>query len=181
MAKGKDIFQAISIATVIVILTVIAALVVSTVLNNSVFTDITTTGTNTNETLTAVDNVTNSTFAIISTQPSATCTLTSLVNATGAEAVAAGNYTFYTNCNLILADDSEYIGEDLNVTYSYSHASGTSLAGVNATRIQADFGSFVTNMIAFLAVIGTIIGIIWLLLYVRRLFDKKEGLNGITA
>jgi len=52
---------------------------------------------------------------------------------------------------------------------------------INTTSISDSFGSFVTNLIAFLAVIGTIVGVVWLVLYVRKLFDKKEGIEGITA
>jgi len=55
------------------------------------------------------------------------------------------------------------------------------LAGVNVSDITVSYGLFVTNLIAFLAIIGTIMGVIWLVLYVRRLFDRKEGLQGITA
>jgi hypothetical protein len=180
--KAKDIIDSIALAMLVVVFVVIAALIVSTITSNSVFTDIPTTGTNTNETLTNVTNITASTFAIISTAPTATCTLTSAVNATDGTLLTAGNYTFTgSGCTFILADTSAYIGEDLNVTYAYSYASGTSQAGVNVSEISEDFGSFVTNLIAFLAVIGTIIGVVWLVLYVRKLFDKKQGIQDLTA
>lgn len=51
---------------------------------------------------------------------------------------------------------------------------------INTSAISASFGSFVTNLIAFLAVIGTIVGIVWLVMYVKKIFDKKEGLQGIS-
>jgi len=57
----------------------------------------------------------------------------------------------------------------------------SSLTIINTTAISNSFGSFVTNLIAFLAVIGTIVGVVWLVMYVRKLFDKKEGLTNITA
>jgi hypothetical protein len=57
----------------------------------------------------------------------------------------------------------------------------SSLTIVNTTLIADSFGSFVTNLIAFLAVIGTIVGVVWLVMYVKMLFDKKEGLQGISA
>ena len=180
MDKKQQITGVIVTALVIVVFTSIAALLVSSVLSNSVFTDIPTTGTNTNETLTAVDDTANSSYAILVTQPTATCTLSTVYNATGGEVVAAGNYTAYTDCNLILID-AAYNATDLNVTYSYSYASGTSLAGFNATKASEGFGAFVTNLIAFLAVIGTILGVVWLVMYVRKLFDKKEGLQNISA
>jgi len=57
----------------------------------------------------------------------------------------------------------------------------SSLTIINTTAISASFGSFVTNLIAFLAIIGTIIGVVWLVMYVKQLFDKKQGLTGISA
>jgi large-conductance mechanosensitive channel len=57
----------------------------------------------------------------------------------------------------------------------------SSLTIVNTTEISEEFGSFVTNLIAFLAVVGTIVGVVWLVMYVKKLFDKKEGLQGISA
>ena len=180
--RAKDLFDSIVIAMAVVIMIVIAALIVGTLTSNSVFDDIATTGTNTNETLTNVTNITASTFAIITTASDSTCGLTSIFNATTGEIPTALNYTFTASgCTLILNSTSEFIGEDLNVTYTYSYASGNSLAGFNVSRATTAFGSFVTNLIAFLAVMGTILGVIWLVLYVRRLFDKKEGLQAVTA
>ena len=57
----------------------------------------------------------------------------------------------------------------------------SSLTIINTTAISDSFGTFVTNLIAFLAVIGTIVGVVWLVMYVRKLFDKNEGLQGISA
>ena len=179
--KSKELMSAIVSAMAICILILTGALIVGTITSNSLFNDIAVTGTNTNETLSAVDNITNSTFAIITSHSDATCSLSNVYNATGGEILTSTNYTFYTDCNLILNSTSGYIGEDLNVTYSYSYSSGSNLAGVNVTKVGEDFGSFVTNLIAFLAVIGTIIGVVWLVFYVRRLFGKKEGITDITA
>ena len=57
----------------------------------------------------------------------------------------------------------------------------SNLTIINTTAIADSFGTFVTNLIAFLAVLGTIVGVIWLVMYVKKLFDKKEGLQGISA
>jgi len=177
----QTIFDSTIVVLSVIVLVVISALIVSSITDNSVFTDIPTTGTITNETLTAVNATDNSTYAIISTAPNAICVFVALYNATGGELLTAGNYTAYPDCKIILEDLTEYSGEDLNVTYDYSYASGTSSTGLNVTKIRNDFGSFITNLVAFIAILGTIIGVIWLVLYVRRLFDKKEGLQGITA
>ena len=178
----KTIISSVVIAMVLVIMVVISALIVATITSNSVFTDTPITGTVTNETLVNVTNLTSAVFAIKTTYSTSTCTLTEVSNATGGEVLLAANYTFTgSDCSLILVSGSEYIEFDLNTTYDYSHTSGTSLAGVNITYVSQSFGNYVTNLIAFLAIIGTILGVIWLVLYVRHLFDKKEGLNGITA
>jgi len=57
----------------------------------------------------------------------------------------------------------------------------TSLSIINTSEVSGTFGAFVTNLVAFLAIIGTIIGVVWLVMYVRKLFDREEGLQGISA
>jgi large-conductance mechanosensitive channel len=57
----------------------------------------------------------------------------------------------------------------------------SSLTIINTTSISTSYGAFVTAILAFLTIGGTIIGIVWLLKYVKGLFDKKSGLNGMTA
>ena len=178
--KSKKLISTILTVMVVVILSVISALIVGTLLDNSVFDDIPVTGTNTNETLTNVTNITASSFAILSSYPTATCTLDSVYNATGGELLGAGNYT-YSTCTLILTDSSAYIEEDLNVTYDFSRPSGINTAGLNVTALSNNFGLFITGLVAFLAIIGTIAGIVWLIVYVKQLFDKKTGLQAISA
>ncbi len=57
----------------------------------------------------------------------------------------------------------------------------SSITIINVTELQNEFGSFVSGLIAFLAIIGTLVGIVWLIFYVKKLFDKKSGLQGMTA
>ena len=57
----------------------------------------------------------------------------------------------------------------------------TALTIINTTTISTQYGAFVTAVLAFLTIGGTIIGIVWLLKYVRGLFDKKSGISGMTA
>ncbi len=181
MAENNEtkIPRAIALSVAIVILGVISALIVGAILGSSVFDDIPTTGTNTNESLGVVTNISNSTFDIISTNPDSTCSLSFVYNSTSGEVVLeTGNYTFYTNCNLILNDTSPYIGEMLNVTYGFTHSSGTSLAGVNVTQISENFGEFITGLLGFLGIIGIVLGVIWLIMYVAKLFSKG-GLNDL--
>ena len=57
----------------------------------------------------------------------------------------------------------------------------TSLTIINVTAISDDFGTFITGLLAFLAIIGTIVGVVWLVFYVKMLFDKKSGISAMTA
>ena len=57
----------------------------------------------------------------------------------------------------------------------------SSISIINVTELSTNFGLFVTGLIGFLAIIGTIVGVVWLVGYVKLLFDKKTGLQGISA
>jgi len=103
--------------------------------------------------------------------------LTYVANASSGDNLTAGNYTFTASgCTLILEDDSSYIGEDLNVTYGYTDTQ-SNLAGINVTNISVQFGAFVTALVGFLAVIGVIIAIVWLISYIKPLFSAKDGIQ----
>jgi len=57
----------------------------------------------------------------------------------------------------------------------------SSITIINVTALGNSFGLFVTGLIGFLAIIGTVVGVVWLVSYVKKLFDKNEGLQSITA
>jgi hypothetical protein len=57
----------------------------------------------------------------------------------------------------------------------------TSLTIINTTLISNNFGLFITAVLAFLTIGGTIIGILWLFKYIKPMFSKNEGLAGMTA
>ena len=175
----NELIKAIALTVGIVILGVLSALVVSSILDSSVFSQGEITGTNTNESLGVVDNVTNVTFAIISTQPTAICNLDFVYNSSGGEVIAgAGNYTFYANdCNIIMQDNSPYNGEDINVTYGYSYT-GAGSSIISVSNIKTLFGEFISGLLGFLGIIGIVLGVIWLIMYVSRLFSKG-GLNDL--
>ena len=162
----------------VVVLVVISALIVASITDNSSFTDIPSSGSITNETG-AYINSTGYTLVQSSLGGFASPVLTEIINVSDNATILLGNATVSNIGVVTNATVTEW--ENVLISYTYNYASGTSLAGVNVTEIRDDFGSFVTNLIAFLAVIGTILGVVWLILYVRRLFDKKEGLQGITA
>ncbi len=177
--EEKGIMKAIAVSVAIVILGVISALIVGEILSSSVFSQGQINGTNTNEALGAVDNITNTTFAIITTQPAANCTLGTINNATSGEVLLATNYTFVpTACTLILTITSEYIGETLNATYNFTFFDTTGSTIIDVNAIKTLFGEFIDGLLGFLGIIGIVLGVIWLIMYVAKLF-KKGGLNDL--
>jgi len=91
-----------------------------------------------------------------------------------------------------MVDASKAVGEGANlvlVIVVYALIIGTLLAStvfssltiINTTAISENYGSFVTAILAFLTIGGTIIGIMWFFKYVRPLLSKKEGISGMTA
>ena len=56
----------------------------------------------------------------------------------------------------------------------------SSLTIVNTTALQATFAAFVVALTALITVGGTILGIVWLLPYIKPLFEKKSAL-GMSA
>jgi cell division protein FtsL len=178
---GKEIFNATIVALSLVVMVVISALIVATITSNSVFDDIASSGSVTNETG-AWLNETSYTLTKASEDGFASPVITAIWGAEGGEynvSIATANASV-TSAGIV-TNATVYTNDNVSLSYTYNYASGTSLAGLNATEISEDFGNFVTNLIAFLAIIGTVIGVVWLVFYVKRLFGKKEGIQGITA
>lgn len=174
--RAKNIFGAIALVTGVIILIAIASLIVGSILQSNVFT--TESGTNSDETLTNVSNITAKDFAILSTLPNAVCTLSAVVNATGGETIAAANYTESTTCRLIATDEGaagDYNNTDWNITYSYTDNSGVI---INVTTLTDGFSAFVLGIVTFLGIIGIIIGIVWLISYLKPLFSREDGIQG---
>ena len=176
--KAKEFMNAVVTAMMVVILVVISALIIATITSNSIFNDLTTSGTINNETGGFI-NSSGYTLAQATASGFTSPSITSVINATSGTIVAAGNYTI--SGVGVLTNASSELWTDVNVSYTYTYSTDTNLAGVNVTSISESFGDFVTNLIAFLAVIGTIVGVVWLVMYVKKLFEKKTGLNDITA
>lgn len=53
----------------------------------------------------------------------------------------------------------------------------TALTIVNATALSATFAAFVVAITALITVGGTILGVLWLLPYIKPLISKKGGLS----
>jgi hypothetical protein len=57
----------------------------------------------------------------------------------------------------------------------------TSVAIINTTSLTNAIGAFLTGLWAFFGLAGTVISIVWVVSYIKDLFDKKQGLGAITA
>ncbi len=155
----------------------LVSLILGSILGLAIFQNIDLSGTTNEEILTAVDNITATDFAILAISSNADCTLTNVTNSSNGGTLAAGNYTEGT-CTIILADDSEYIGFDLNVSYTWEYESTATLAGINVSALSTIFGAFIVAITAFMVIGGTLLGILFILPYIRPLFKKDA--TGMT-
>ena len=57
----------------------------------------------------------------------------------------------------------------------------TTISLVNVTTLANTYGAAVTTFLSFLGTIATIAAIVWLGLWIKKLFDKKSGIDGMTA
>lgn len=58
-----------------------------------------------------------------------------------------------------------------------SSSAFTSLTIVNATALQATFASFVVAVTALITVGGTLLGVLWILPYIKPLLKKDSGIG----
>ena len=163
---------------VVILFIAVLALIVGTILGNSVFNDIGATGTVTNETG-AYINATGYTLADASVAGFSSPTITALFNATDDTIILVGNAS--VSSVGVVTNSTVTNWENVTLSYTYSRTSGTNVAGVNVTNLSNAFGGFVTGLIAFFAIAGVLIGILFLIKYVVKLFSKDDGLGGITA
>jgi len=181
--SGKQLVETIGLVVVVVIFSVLGALIVGTFLNATIFNSITASGSASNETILDVSNITLRTVTNAGLSDFA-MTLGIVTNATDGVIIASGNYTSTSNGTIIATNAgaiSTFNGTNWNVTYTYTYDSGINPTRVNTTQIAEQFGLFITGLLAFLAIIGTIVGVVWLVFYVKMLFDKKTGMQAMTA
>ena len=176
--------KAVTSVAVLVMICVFYALIISAILGNTIFSNISASGSASNETLSAVSNITAVTVAGAGLSlDNFAMTVTIITNATDGVVISDGNYTATSGGTIIATDAgalSSFNGTDWNVTYSYTYDTERTLSGVNVNTLSTNFGAFITAILAFLTIGGTIIGIVWLLKYVRGLFAKKSGISGMT-
>ncbi len=87
------------------------------------------------------------------------------------------DYTINAATGLFTIVNNDYSWGELLTSWTY--VSGESCpAGVNPSEIGENFGSFITGLLSFLGIMGVILGVLWLVMYVNKLFSKG-GLNDI--
>lgn len=119
----------------------------------------------TNETETAVSNVTAESCANAAACGMNNFAITAVTNATGGELVDVGNYTIVNarNCQWQLttagAADT-YNGQDLNVTYTYKYGAGEYCDAANKTIMGTGKFADYVDLIVLAVVIAVIISLV---------------------
>jgi len=57
----------------------------------------------------------------------------------------------------------------------------SSLTIINTTVLEGYFSTFVTGFMALISVIGVVVGLVWLVGYIKPLFDKKSGIQSFAG
>ena len=136
------------IGVVIVGITLVIAMFIAGTIQDATYDD--GSGTSTNETLTAVSNITDSTFTYSTLKDVVCGDVSDVINATGFS-ISSGNYT-QTGCTLIASDDSEFIGKDWLVTYSYTYTADSATSNASGDLVISLSGG--SAWITILIVIG---------------------------
>ncbi len=87
------------------------------------------------------------------------------------------DYSLVTSTGLLTILNTDYTWNGLFVSWGYIFGESCP-AGVNPEQIADDFGEFITGLLGFLGIIGIVLGVIWLIMYVNKLFSKG-GLNDL--
>ena len=174
--------KAVAVVAGLVLLCVFYALIISSILGTAIFSNIASSGSADNETILDVSNITARTVTNAGLDEFVMA-VSAITNATDGVVIDAGNYTLTTNGTIIATDAGAvdiFNGTDWNVTYTYTYDTATTLSGLNVNTVKSQFGAFITAILSFIGIGGTIIGIVWLLKYVKELF-KKDGISGMTS
>lgn len=57
----------------------------------------------------------------------------------------------------------------------------SSITLINVTALSAQYGLAITAFIGFFVLAGTIGALVWVIGYIKSLFDKQTGIGAITA
>lgn len=147
---------------------VLFALVIGSILSISLFQNIDASGTVTNETGGYI-NTTGYTL-LYSTETDIAYTNVAIINVSDNVTILAGNYTVSAAGVVTNATAATY--DDVLITYDYAYESTATLAGINVNALSAIFAAFVVAITAFIVIGGTLLGILWILPFIKPLFRK---------
>jgi len=119
-----------------------------------------------------ITNVTATSLTTCAALNEGSITSLTAINSSGGETISSGNYT-YSGCLVIATDDSEYIGEDWNLSYSFDYVV-SSWAYNNSQKAQEAQG----KIFGKLPLVGTIVVlslVLMLVLGVVAYFRQGQG------
>ena len=118
-------------------------------------------------------NETGYTF-VFSDQTDIAYTNVAIINNSDNVTILAGNYTVSAVGVLTNATEQDYT--DILISYDYAYESSSTLAGIDVNALSAIFAAFVVAITAFVVIGGTLLGILWILPFIKPLF-KKDALG----
>ena len=145
------------------------ALILGSILSISIFTNIDTSGTEINETGGYI-NTTGYTL-LFSDETDIAYTGVVILNASDNVTILSGNYTLSAVGVLTNATATNY--DSVLITYNYSYETSSTLAGIDVNALSAIFAAFVVAVTAFVVIGGTLLGILWILPFIKPLFKKN--------
>jgi len=93
-----------------------------------------------------------------------------ILNSTDNSTIGSGNYTVTDN---VLYNATAQNYDLIRVSYDYTYETSDTLSGVNINALSAIFAAFVVAVFAFVVIGGTLMGILWILPYIKPLFKKN--------
>jgi len=139
--------------------------------------DVTLTGTNANETLVKVNDSVTQSFAILSTQSAARCTVSEVYNASDGVVILSGNYTQPTTCQIKSAT-ATFNNTNWNVTYSYAYDTTAATGASNASDDVVSALSSGTPWLTILLVVAFAVVVLGML--IGGLGGAASGKTGPT-
>ncbi len=90
------------------------------------------------------------------------------------------DYSIGATTGLFTILNSDLQWSEMIVSWSYDNF-GTDCPVFDAEQMKDLFGAFLIGIISFLGIIGILIGLIWLMSYMKPLFSKKDGFQSFAG
>ena len=170
--KENQISKGVGEVGSIIMITVFFALVLGSILSIDIFTNIDVSDSVANDSAGYI-NATGYTF-VFPTETDIAYTNVVILNATDNSTLLAGNYT--VSAAGVLTNATAVTIDDVLISYDYAYESSSTLAGIDVNALSAIFAAFVVAVTAFIVIGGTLLGILWILPFIKPLF-KRDALG----